>query len=252
MLTVTATDRAADPTGFTAAVSGSDGAAVSILWTPADRPWPLDDWATAGSRTGDGPVGVLVPPRFYFVCAKTATDCSPPARVAVTDGRTAAATQLQAALAATLKLLNLPSATDFAEKRAAGDGEWTGVGVYEHLLDDPTERRYPCLVVSLDEVNETEETGTSDTDDIVYPFRVMLYDSALAPTNQTVRAWVQWCREKVSRALRQQHVLAVPGSVVCRVRPGPVVRRRTDPPFAGYAGGFTVQCVQREPRGLGA
>lgn len=33
-----------DASGFTATVSGTNGFPVSVFYTPADRPWPLDPW----------------------------------------------------------------------------------------------------------------------------------------------------------------------------------------------------------------
>ena len=255
-LTLALSDNA-NGTGFTAAVAGSSGATVSVWYTPADRPWPGDAWILAGTRVGDGAFAGAVDPRFYFVYASAGGTCSPPERVAVTTGFDEVATLMQNSIVATIRLLALPSISDYlaAPRRASGGAGFVGIGAQAFVQQDWTERKYPCFSVALDNQTEAQENGSNGADDIVYPFSVMLYDTAVKPTKQDHRAWIQWCRAKVFKAFRNQHLAGVTSSVVTRVEPKQIVQRQFEDgsrPMNLYGGGFVVRCVNRELRGLGA
>lgn len=249
----------ANGTGYTATVTDTGGAAVTVYYTPADRPWPGDAWAVGGTRVGDGAVVVPVDPRFYFGYAATATEITPPDRFAVTDGWDEPASVLQDALAALLATLALPSQNDFVKQFPIGDERRTGVKVLTQLHEDASEREYPCLTVTAADATEQQEKGTNCLDDIVYTFPVMLFDAQIGINRQWSRKWVQYVRSKVSKAVRNQHSLGVPSLVQARVRYRQVSVKRQDNidgagggTWAGYAGGFSIECVNREPRGLGA
>lgn len=230
----------ADGTGLLATVAGSLGTPVAVHYTPADRPWPGDAWAIGGTRTGDGTLAVALPPRFYFVYAATSTAVTPPERIAVTSGEESVAERVQAAVVAVLKLADLPRVGD---------------GVHNQVLLDPTAVKYPCAVVYLENLSEGEERSTNGTDDIVYPMSIILLDTGVSRTRHSHKAWVQACREKISRALRNVHLAGVPESVVTRVMGGPIAQERVGAaglPVEMYAGGFQVRVTCREPRGLGA
>lgn len=238
-LTLTIQDRQ-DGTGFTAEIAGTSGDPVSVFYTLADRPWPLDAWIPGGSRTGDGTIAVTTPPRFYFVYAATPTACTPPERVAVTSADASVADRVQAALVAMLKLCDLPKVGD---------------RVYSQILADPTEYKYPCVAVYLENLTEGEERSTNGTDDIVYPLSVVLLDTGVPATKHDHRGWVQACRQAVSRAVRNRHLAGVPESVIVRVTAGPIAQRWLTLdgfPREAYAGGFQIRVTCREPRGLGA
>jgi hypothetical protein len=256
-LTLDLTDNATTPTGFTATVAGSSGPTVSIFYTPADRPWPMDPWILAGTRVGDGAVVVPVDPRYYFVYATIPGLCSPPERVAVTTGLDEDATRMQASICATLNLLALPSRSDYlaSPRLTAADPGWTGIGVLDHFREDWMERRYPCFEVSVEGQTEGQEIGSNGTDDIVYPFRVMLYDTGISARRHDHKPWVQWCRAKLSKAFRNRHLASITSSVVVKVEPLSIFVKQPDDgsrPKDLYAGGFTIKCVNRERRGLGA
>lgn len=240
MLTLSLTDHA-DNTGFVASVAGSLGATVSVWYTPADRPWPGDAWALAGTRTGDGDLAVAVPNRFYFCYASIVGEATPPERVAATSGLASVAQRVQDAVAALVKLCAL---------------DRIGDNVLTQVLLDVSEYRYPCAAVYLEGLSESEEKSTNGSDDIVYPAAVFLFDSGVKRSRHDHRSWVQKCRQQVFRALRNRHLAGVPESVIVRVRPGVIAQERYDGanglPWQYYAGGFTVSVVCREPRGLGS
>lgn len=227
-------------TGFVATVAGSGGAAVALHYTQADRPWPLDPWVAGPTRTGDGAMTVNLPKRFYFVYAATATECTPPERVAVTTGEESVAERVQSAAVALLKICTLPR---------------IGESVFNQALLDATELRYPCAVVYLEGLAEGEDRSTNGTDDIIYPLHVLLLNTGVSRTKHTHKAWVQDCRERVGRAFRNVHLPGVPESVLVKVTGGPIVQERVTAvglPMECYAGGFQMRVTCREPRGLGA
>lgn len=240
-LTVSYSDNS-DGSGFTAAVTGTTGLPASVYYTPADRPWPLDPWVIGGTRTGDGTLTVPVLPRYYFAYAviPSTGEVTPPACVVASDSLASVAERVQDAVVARLKLCNLPRIAD---------------RVFDQVLADPTEFKYPCAAVFLENLSEGEETSTNCTDDIVYPVSVVLLDSGVPATKHDHRPWVQACRQAVGRALRNVHLAGVPESVVVRVQAGMIAQRWMQMegfPKEAYAGGFTARVTCREPRGLGA
>lgn len=243
----------ANNTGFTVAISGSSGGTVSVWYTPADRPWPGDAWILGGSRVGNGTLVVAAPARFYFVYAVEGSVVTPPERVAVTTGQHEPATILQSALVSFLKIINLPNQTEYDGGSRMGTGGWTVLG---QLESDPSERSYPCLVASYDSTQERLERGTNGTDDVVYPFRLALYDAAVTSLRQWHSPWVQFCRSRISKSIRNVHALGVPSLVVARVTYGTPSQRKIQADGAGvwqgFAGSMTVELVNREPRGLGS
>lgn len=249
----------ADGTGFTANVTGSDGGEVSVFYTPADRPWPGDPWWLGDTRTGDGAVVVAVPPRFYFVYAADAAGPTPPDRLAVTSGRFEPATLIQDAIAAVILTLALPSQSDYQAARTPADLDWVGVKVLTQLSEDAAERQYPCVTITAADGVEELGPGTNDQDDVTYRYSVMLFDTIIQDRHRGTRQWVQFCRSKISKAFRFQHTMGITTLVQAKVRYRQVFIRRQENIdgtgggiWAGYAGGLTVECVNREPRGLGA
>ena len=240
-LTATYTDNQ-DGSGILVTLAGTGGAPVNVYYTPADRPWPLDPWIPGGTRTGDGTVTIAAPPRYYFAYATIPStgETTPPACVVASIDQASVATRAQDAVVAWLKLCNLPRVGD---------------RVYDQVLADPTEYKYPCVAVFLENLSEGEETSTNATDDIVYPHSVVLLDSGVPATKHAHRAWVQACRQAAGRALRNVHLAGVPESVIVRVQAGLIAQRwmvMEGFPKEAYAGGFTVRVTCREPRGLGA
>ena len=91
---------------------------------------------------------------------------------------------------------------------------------------------------------------------MVYPFRLALYDAAVTSLRQWHSDWVQFCRSRISKSLRNVHALGVPSLVVARVSYGIPSQRsiQADGPsvWKGFAGSMTVELVNREARGLGS
>lgn len=229
-------DLAAVPTGFTAVVAGTGGAAVTIMAAPADRPFSGISFQPVGGRTGDGSVSLAVPAGFYFVIAKIPTDCTVAEAVRVTDGQDVVGVRCQDAVSARLRLLDL---------------EEIGRNVYDQFLPDGSELRYPCAVVHWDESAEAEEVGLNGLDYLVYPIQVHLYDSNFKKTvHDRRKVYLRW-RHHVGTAFRHQRLAGVPESAYCDVAFGRAMEPAAEQ-AAFYCGTLVVRATCRIPRGLGA
>lgn len=235
-LTLTVADRGTTPTGFTATVAGSDGAPVSLWTAPADRPFAGIVWAEVGSRAGDGAAAVDHPKGFVFVLAKTATECSLPEPLAVTDGLDSLPMRLQAAVAARLKLANLPRIGD---------------RVHEQMMPDATELRYPCAVTHWVRSVTTEEAGLNALDYLVWPVQVDFYDHN-PPTAHANRGLFLGWLDAAGTAFRHQPLPGVDESAWCDVRFGPLADPAAAVEAGYYHGSLVVAVTCRQPRGLGA
>jgi hypothetical protein len=235
-LTLTIADLGAFPTGFTATVADSAGAPVSLWAAPADQPFAGIAWAEVGARTGDGPVSVSVPNGFLFVLAKTATDCTLPVALAVTDGLDSLPLRIQAAVAARLRLANLPR---------------IGNKVHEQLMPDATELRYPCAVTHWVGSVASEDTGLNALDYLSWPVQVDFYDQNPPTAHATRGLFLGWL-DAAGKAFRHQRLPGVDESAWCDVRFGPLVNPAAAVEAGYYQGSLVVAAVCREARGLGA
>lgn len=235
-LSITVRDHGGLPAGFTAAVAGSGGAAVSILTAPADEPFAGIVWEAVGSRLGDGDVACLMPKGFYFVAAKTAGECAVPTAFAVTDGEDSLPVRCQAAVAARLKLATLP-----------------GIGnrIHEQLMPDGTELRYPCAVTHWVRSVATEESGLNGLDYLVWPVQVDFYD-VNPPTVHTGRNRFFGWLDAAGKAFRHQRLAGVSESAWCDVRFGALVDPKAAEEAGYYLGSLTVAVTCRETRGVGS
>lgn len=234
-LALTATDHA-DGTGLTAALAGTGGLAAAVYAARMDAMYP-DGFVPRGTRTGDGPVALGLPPGLYFLSAVAGAACTPPVAAAATSGLSSVATRCGQAAVALLKLLALPGI----------DGR-----VYDQIDVDPTDYLYPCVSVTVAGLAEGQETGTNATDDIVYPLRVVFYEEQ-APTDHAPKPLYEAWREAVYRAFRWQRLPGVPESRFTRVQPVNKADLKTpDTGIASFAMAFQLACVCQEPRGWGA
>ena len=237
MLTVTSVaDNAAVPTGFTVTVSGSGGAALTILTCHADTPFAGVQFQSVGSITGDGSLAVLCPPGFYFVTAMSSTAIATPVVGIVTDQLEAVGVRVQEFIASRLALIGL-----------AG----IGPNILTHFLPDSTEMRFPCAVVHWDGTTESEESGLNSLDYIAYPIRLDFYDTGFKGTQHDLRKMFMMWRQQVGRGFRHQPNGAVPELAWCDVQFGAAVNA-AEAASGIYLGSLVIRAVCREPRGLGA
>jgi hypothetical protein len=235
-LTVTITD-AANGGGFTAAVAGSGGAAVSLfaLFCAAD---PLgNNWQAAGSRTGDGTISGSLRPGLYFFYAATPTAVSLVAQALLTRGQDALHDCILDAAAARAALLDLPGVAmiDVRDKPVADGLEY---GPY-------------ALILTPYGKAEQELGGTNQRDDTGFPVYAILVGYSSVVKEDPQQRWRKRCRELLRRAFRSQLLPGVDEVMDCTYTPDPVVT------FDGAANQYLVSAqlfsfVCREPRGLGA
>jgi hypothetical protein len=236
-LAITVTNNAGTPTvGAVATVSGTSGAAVTVFHSPADLPWPSGSWTSGGTRTGDGTVPLSLSQRHYFAIAKTASDCSLPVRFAVTDALASVATRCRNGVISILQSL------DLAE---------IGTRVIGQIYLDETEGQFPCLYVYVGGgPSESEEPGLNGLDYIVYPIVIAAVD-VHSPTDHRALPKFELWRQQITRAFRVRPPLGVPELAYVNVRPNAIADQRAAE-YQKYAGLITLNCVCREPRGVGA
>jgi hypothetical protein len=235
-ISITITDNAGvGSVGASVAITGTSGAAVQVLTTPADLTWPSGTWKLSGSRTGDGSVSIQELPRHYFAIAKTASDCSLPERFAITDGLNAVATRCRDAIIAILKSLNL---TEIGDR------------VYGQVYLDETEGRFPCIFVYVGDGAEGEETGLNELDYVVYPVTVAVVDVHTPTDHRPLPKYELW-RQQIMRAFRVRPNLGIAELAYVRVSPGKIADVRAVE-FQKYAGMIRIDCICRELRGVGA
>lgn len=234
--TLTIADLAAVPTGATAAVAGSVGAANTVYVTggdPADPAVP-GPWMIGGTRTGDGTVPLSLRAGVYWSYLSSGSAVTAPTYFRVTDGLAAVPARCLTAVRARAAMLLLA-----CTRR-----------IYDQVFTDDPAVVFPHLVVTPAGERQTNEAALNGRDDWGHPVRVSIRDKVFQ-FNQTQRATFDGWRQSLVRAFHNQRLPGVPESVTCRVEVGALA----EPPPGGdgmLMSELTVRCVTRELRGLGA
>ncbi len=237
------TDNATVPTGVVATVTGTSDD-VTLYYTPADRPWPGDDWIFGGAAGGGGSIAVALPKRHYFFWATNGSDSSLPVRLAVTDGLDELASRCRDATIAILKALNLEGIGDRVYNQMTPDETNSGIDASSGGI------KYPCAIVHVTNVSESQEAGTNELDTIGYPVVVQFFDFQKVTEHEKLLKYERW-RGQTQRAFRDQHLQGVPETVYTRVAMqniAPVTQEK----YEKYMGGLLITNFVREPRGQGA
>ena len=234
-LAITVTDNAAVPTGATVTITGSGGAVVSVYYCPVEYQWQYSQWVLAGTQTGDGAFALAIPPRQYFVFVQTSAATTLPVRFQVTDQLQSVATRCQAGIVNYLLELNLAE---------------IGSSVRGLIWPDEIEIPMPAVLVTSGSGSESEESGLNSLDYVVYPFQLFVLDVHEA-NDHTVNPKYQLWRQQINRAFRVLPDLGVPELAYVRMSYGKIADY-DNPKWNKYIGLLTVNCVCREPRGLGA
>lgn len=235
--TLTIADLAAVPSGVTATVAGSGGAANSIRVSHGDPAVPdvSRGWVEKATLTGDGTATIPLRPGVYWAYLLTdAPEVTDPVYFRVTDGLGSVPERCFAAVRDRVRALALPC----TER------------VYDQTFTDDPAVTYPLTIVTRTGDRQSNPATLSGRDDWGHPVRVILRDKVIR-FDQTARAAFDGWRQAVVRAFHNHRLPGVPESVVCRVEFGALIE-----PQPGTGGKlvseFTVRCVTREPRGLGA
>lgn len=232
MATFTITDDFNGAT-VTATIAGSAGGANSLFVGKAAGEVGAMPFAAAGDRVGDGAVTLAALPGLYFAYLTTDGAFQAMAYFAASSGLDAVATRCRKGVIDTIRLLPIPPAQR----------------VYEQQWPDPSNVSFPCTLVTVDGVQETEETGISTRWDRGRPVKVMLADRQSHRDPAKLALYEFW-REKVERAFVRQRVAGVPESVQCRIEPY-VILDPNLPQFEYMVTGLVVRVICREPFGIG-
>lgn len=232
--TVTITDNA-DGTGATAVVAGTSGAGVVAHVGQTTGLVGSVPFSFSFSRTGDGSLPFAITRKgLYFAYTLVGGLPVDLSYFAVTDGKHAVATRVRAAVVSTIKSLLIPPA----------------LNVYEQMFPDETNVKFPCVICTVDGTQESEALILNNHDDIGRPVKVMIADRADKWEHRKLPDYELW-RQSIDRCFRNQQLIGVPESVVCKIEPYVIV----DPNARQYqhmVSGFVVRAVCRETRGIGS
>lgn len=232
-ITLTITDNA-DGTGATATVAGSGVGTANVVTVgkATGLTGPLS-FVAGGSRTGDGAVTLAVAGGLWWALLKTDGAFSALAYFSASDGAAAVATRVRRAVCDTLRLLTIQP----AER------------VYEQAFPDPKNVTFPCILATVDGVQESDEQALSTRDDVGRPVKVQIFDRRSKNDHARLPTWETW-RQAAERCFRNQQLAGVPESVRCKIEPY-VILDPNLPAFEHMASGFVVRAICREPRGVG-
>lgn len=235
MITLTVADNE-DATGATATVAGvanpTGWLVTAYRVTGAAGELASEDFA--GDRSGSVVMGLAK--GYYFAIARDTTDQSLSAMTyfRVTDGADAVASQVRDAIKARIELLALPGCQEVAIQ----------------MTPDESNLKFPCVLITPHDLQETDEQFLSTLDDIGRPNRVMICHREDAIDHAVIRVLDKW-RQDIERAFRNQQMPSPREVVRMRVEYDYIINPNL-PKFQFMVSEFVIRVVTREPRGLGA
>lgn len=228
MVTLIVTDNT-DGTGLTATIAGGLITDVWTVYVTSLTPGVLT-FTTYGPRTGNGAVPVPVPNGPYVAYALADTgSVTNHVFVSATNRLASTATRLRQYVADAIAALGLPF--------VAIEQQWTPV--------DETNLSFPCVILTVENVQETWEGDMNLTDDIGYPVRVMICDKQDAYDHDTLPDYETWRQTIVDRFRNQQIPVGV--NVLCRVEWDAIINPNL-PKLMFVVSEFVVRGIFREPR----
>ncbi len=246
MATITVVDNATTPTGATAVIAGSSGAANSVYVRRRDQVWAPGSWTLGGTRTGDGSVSLTLDPGVWWYYLQSGSEApTPPEVVLVTDGLWKPPSRCRAAVLAQVQALALP---------AVGEPGTPGYlrapqGYYEQIVPDERNAAFPAIIATAFGEAERRRPGLNGFDEIGYP--VWLFVAArVGPVQHAILPAVEAWRYAMDRAFDNQVLPGVPESVGCTVEPKVIIDQKL-PLYQFLVTGLVVVCWCRVPRGLG-
>jgi hypothetical protein len=146
----------------------------------------------------------------------------------------ATATLVRKAIRARIELLALPGL----------------MGVFENLsVRDAANLEYPCVVITSEDVAETDEGSMSLTDDVGYPNRLTIADRIDMQDARRLPTFEKW-RQTIARAFRHGPLDSPAENFDTRVEYDAIIHPNL-PEFEHTVSELTVRAICREPRGLG-
>lgn len=223
-----------DGTTATATITGTLGDTVSVYTGRVNGQLGAVPMTLAGSRVGDGNLTLTLSRGYFFAYAITPSQArSDLTYFKVTDGQDAVATRIRAGVVATMKLVPIPCC----------------VNIYEQMFPDESNVSYPCIVCTVDGVQETDESSLSTVDDFGRPVKVLIADRVDKYDHEQLPNYENW-RQALIRCFVNQQIPGVPESVRCKIEPYVIIDPNL-PQFQHMVSGFVIRAVTREPRGVG-
>jgi hypothetical protein len=231
-----------DGTGATATVSGATGTvnvfAGRVLGEVGEIALPQ-----IATRSGNGTLALDTGRGYFFAYAEDSLARSPLYYFAATSGLDAVAKRLRNALESRFRLVAMPEYPELT--RPLGE-----IRVYQQIHPDEGNVTFPCLMLSIEGVQETPESSQSLKDDWGRPCRVAIFDRHDTHAHSGLSKYELW-RERLIRSVNQQRVPGLPESLITKVEPY-VIADPNLPAYQHFVSGFLVRATCREPRGLGA
>ncbi len=250
--TLTVTDNATVPTGVTATISGSLGAANSIYAEQVSGQTGPGAWSIVASQTGDGSLTIPLAKGYWFLyCLSAPSTLSGIAYTQVTDGLTSVLDRSIGAVAATLVLVNLPSATMAGLPTAApGNIPSPCSNIIDVVNENDPKIGLPGIALTTDKTNPSDEAALNGRDDLGHAIRVLVKDICMQFDSQRRALYRGWW-QSIFRAFHNQRLAGIPESIINKVE-----MNRDITPTSKEAPqvilDLTIRVITREVRGLGA
>jgi hypothetical protein len=242
--TLTVTDNATVPTGVTAVIAGSSGAANTIFAQQVIGQTGSFSWTQVATQTGDGSLTIPLTKGYWFLyCLSAPATLSGIAYTQVTDGLTSVLDRSVQAIAATLTLLNLPSAVP-------GSVPSPSSNIIDVLNENDPKLGTPGIHLTTDKTIPTDEAALNGRDDLGHAIRVLVKDICTKFDNQRRSLYRGWW-QSIFRAFHNQRLAGIPESIVNRVEMNKDVTPVSDEAPQVILD-LTVRVITREVRGLGA
>ncbi len=120
--------------------------------------------------------------------------------------------------------------------------------VYDQLFPNDKVVTLPCILLTLEDMQETQPGILTGLDDIGYPVRVSIVDRNDGDYTVNRPKYLLW-RQEIFRAIRNQRLPAVTESAMTFVEPAPIVDKNL-PAYAYFISSLVVRCISREKRGV--
>lgn len=230
-------------TGAVATVTGTAGGAVSVFAQLVSTNGVTPSaFVLAGTRTGDGTVNMTLGLGYYWWYSIGAT--GGPSNLVygpVSDSTKSVHERMILAAKAVLQGMTF----------AAGPGGQPpaipAAQVYDQFTVTQQNVTFPCIVLSMETESEKQADTWTNTDRIVYPIRVGVFnrdDAQSAIANRP--AYLLW-RQQIFRKFRHTR-LNVSECVNMDVDLNPIVDPKL-PEYQMWATGLILRCYSREVRG---
>ncbi len=223
-----------DGSGITATVAGAGGSdSLSVYFQPAaQRGRP--DWALGGTRTGNGTVTLSVPAGYYWLHCVDAVgpQISNIVYQLASDDTLAVHERLIMALKATIQSLTLVG----------------NPPVIDQMFPNESVITLPCILLTVEDMQETQPGTLTGKDDIGYPVRVSICDRNDGMVSVNRAKYLLW-RQQIFRAIRNTRLPAVAESAMVFVEPAPIVDKAL-PQYQFLVSSMVARCISREFRGV--